>query len=639
MQSWNNLFFAVAEVSLVIVVDTFEKALKVMRTKAVLVSLLVMLTLGCSGGQDAKFMLGQKLMLDMRYYCADGTPAERCKTPVTTLLPEFADIIRQGHIGGVILFAENLDNSRQIIELNYALQQLAKEAGLPPLFIAIDQEGGRVARLPDEVATRYVGNMAIGATYPLYNTAFAERVNKGIATSIRLLGFNVNFAPTVDVNVNADNPVINVRSYGEEAQMVAELGAAAVAALQSENILSALKHFPGHGDTHTDSHTGLPRVDHDLATVEAVDLLPFSYAIGQHNAPAMIMTAHIQYPLLDDTRFKALDGEDTLVPATLSHKILTGLLRNKMGYEGIIVTDALDMAGIAHYVDHKNAVIKTFNAGADIALMPYAVRNPQSISRFWALYEQWAEAIKRGDIDREQTQLSVKRILQAKQQFQLEEFIQQPLAERVQAARERLPMEANQQTEMALASAALTQVYNRGALPLKGNRYYVVMPDTARCMAMTAALLKRQPDLQLTCKALTEIDSEGVLPDLSGTDAVIVGDITPQHSLAEMGGMADLAVWRNRPDKATQSAWIRRLLVSAGEQSVGAVFIALRAPYSISDYRHLAGAAVATFGYNVTVTKAGDNHAAEAQGAVFDALAEGLLGRSPMPGKSPVTIE
>ena len=212
MQSWNNLFFAVAEVSLVIVVDTFEKALKVMRTKAVLVSLLVMLTLGCSGGQDAKFMLGQKLMLDMRYYCADGTPAERCKTPVTTLLPEFADIIRQGHIGGVILFAENLDNSRQIIELNYALQQLAKEAGLPPLFIAIDQEGGRVARLPDEVATRYVGNMAIGATYPLYNTAFAERVNKGIATSIRLLGFNVNFAPTVDVNVNADNPVINVRS-------------------------------------------------------------------------------------------------------------------------------------------------------------------------------------------------------------------------------------------------------------------------------------------------------------------------------------------------------------------------------------------------------------------------------------------
>ena len=157
-----------------------ERALKVIRIKAVLVSLLVMLTVGCSGGQDTEFMLGQKLMLDMRYYCADGTPVEKCKTPVTTLLPEFAEIIRQGRIGGVILFAENLDNSQQIIELNYAIQQLAKEAGLPPLFIAIDQEGGRVARLPDEVATRYVGNMAIGATYPLYNFTIGPDVNNRI---------------------------------------------------------------------------------------------------------------------------------------------------------------------------------------------------------------------------------------------------------------------------------------------------------------------------------------------------------------------------------------------------------------------------------------------------------------------------
>ena len=610
-----------------------------MRTKAVLVSLLVMLTVGCSGGQDSEFMLGQKLMLDMRYYCADGTPAESCKTPVTTLLPEFAEIIRQGQIGGVILFAENLDNSQQIIELNYAIQQLAKEAGLPPLFIAIDQEGGRVARLPDEVATRYVGNMAIGATYPLYNTTFAERVNKGIAKSIGQLGFNVNFAPTVDVNVNADNPVINVRSYGEDPQMVAELGAAAVAALQSENILSALKHFPGHGDTHTDSHTGLPRVDHDLATVEAVDLLPFRYAIEQGQAPAMIMTAHIQYPLLDDTRFKALDGKDTLVPATLSHKILTGILRNKMGYQGIIVTDALDMAGIAHYVDHKNAVIKTFNAGADIALMPYAVRNPQSISRFWELYKQWVQAMSSGEIDRQQTQLSVKRILQAKQQFELDEFTRKPLAERIQSAVDTLPGEENQRTEMALASAALTQVYNRGVLPLRGSRFYVVMPDEARCIAMTTALLKLQSGLQLTCDALTAIDPDKALPDLNDTDAVIVGDITPQHSLAEMGGMADLSAWRNRPDKNTQEAWVRRLLVGAGEQSVNAVFVALRAPYLISDYRHLAGAAVATFGYNVTVTGAEEDGIARAHGAVFTALAEGLLGRSPMPGKSPVTIE
>ena len=158
-------------------------------------------------------------------------------------------------------------------------------------------------------------------------------------------------------------------------------------------------------------------------------------------------------------------------------------------------------------------------------------------------------------------------------------------------------------------------------------------------MAITAALLKLQPGLQLTCDALTGIDPAKALPDMNDTDAVIVGDITPQHSLAEMGGMADLSTWRNRPDKNTQEAWVRRLLVSAGEQSVNAVFIALRAPYIISDYRHLAGAAVATFGYNVTVTGAEEKGTVRAHGAVFTALAEGLLGRSPMPGKSPVTID
>lgn len=609
------------------------------RLKALVVSVLAVLTMSCSKGQETRFMLGQKLMLDMRFYCADGTPAETCKTPVTTLLPEFADIIRDGRIGGVILFAENLQNTRQIVELNYAIQTLAREAGLPPLFIAIDQEGGRVARLPDDIATRFVGNMAIGATYPRYNTAFAERVNKGIAKSIRLLGFNVNFAPTVDVNVNAENPVINVRSYGEDPAMVAELGAAAVAALQSEHILSALKHFPGHGDTHTDSHTGLPRVEHDPATIEGVDLLPFSHAIAQHNPPAMIMTAHIQYPLLDDTRFTALDGEQTQVPATLSHKILTGLLRNKMGYNGIIVTDALDMAGIAHYVDHKNAVIKTFNAGADIALMPFAVRNPQSIEAFWQLYEQWDKAIAEGEIDRSQTEASVARIIAAKEAYQLTDFTQQSLAERVSAAISSLPMEANQRTEQALASAALTQVYNHGVLPLRGSRYALVMPDTARCEAMKNAMLALQPESALSCVALTDIDPGQALPELADQDALIIGDITPQHSLAEMGGMADLASWRNRPDKATQQAWIRKLLVASHEQSIPSVFVALRAPYSIADYRHLAGAAVATFGYNVTVSDQADASSPRVDGAVFDALAAGLLGRTPMPGKSPVTIE
>ncbi|MDC8832193.1 glycoside hydrolase family 3 N-terminal domain-containing protein [Alteromonas gilva] len=614
--------------------------MKYLCLRATLLCLSALIAAGCSTKEHSSDMLGQKLMLDIRYYCADGTPAEACKTPVTTLLPEIADIIREGRIGGVILFAENLQNTAQIVELTYALQKVAKDAGLPPLFIAIDQEGGRVARLPDNVATRFVGNMAIGATYPVHQTEFAKRVNKGIAKSIGQLGFNVNFAPTVDVNVNADNPVINVRSYGESAPLVAELGAAAVAALQSENILSALKHFPGHGDTHVDSHTGLPRVEHDISTIEEVDLLPFSYAIGQPQPPAMIMTAHIQYPLLDNTEFTGKDGLPTLVPATLSHKILTGLLRDKLGYQGIIVTDALDMAGIAHYVDHRDAVIRTFNAGADIALMPYAIRNPATVKQFWQLYQQWLDAIDNDELNSDEMVASVQRIVAAKRAFSIDDYIAKPFSERLAQAQATLPYAENQQTERALAAAALTKVYDHGVLPLKGPVMTLVMPDEARCQAMSAALMHRQEALQLQCIALTDITSRPQLPDLTNSSALIVGDITPQHSLVEMGGMADLSTWRNRPDKTTQSQWLRRLFSQARVEGVKSVFVALRAPYIISDYRESADAAVATFGYNVTVSSASQNGGnPEVNGAVFEALADGLLGLAPMPGQSPVTIQ
>ncbi len=135
-----------------------------------------------------------------------------------------------------------------------------------------------------------------------------------------------------------------------------------------------VKHFPGHGDTHVDSHTGLPLVEHDRATVEAVDLYPFRQLIKQHQ-PAMVMTAHIQYPALDNSSLTTKSGEAVIKPATLSRAILTDLLREDMGFDGIIITDALNMAGISQFYPAE-AVIQTFAAGADIALMPYENENP-----------------------------------------------------------------------------------------------------------------------------------------------------------------------------------------------------------------------------------------------------------------------
>ncbi|MCP4529502.1 MAG: glycoside hydrolase family 3 protein [Aestuariibacter sp.] len=598
---------------------------------------MLSVTASCSSSSESTLWLGQKLMLDLRYYCEDGTDEKHCKTPVTALSPELEAVIREGKIGGVILFAENLEETGQVVRLNYQLQTIAKEAGLPPLFVAIDQEGGRVARLPDAVATRFVGNMAIGATYPTHGTAFSTSVNAGIAKSIRLLGFNVNFAPTVDVNLNADNPVINVRSYSESPEQVAEMGAAAVSALQQHGVMSALKHFPGHGDTHVDSHTGLPKVEHDAATINAVDLLPFKHAIEQADYPAMIMTAHIQYPALDDTTFITRDGEQKVLPATLSKKILTGLLRDDMGYNGLIVTDALDMAGIAQYVDHRDAVIKTFNAGADIALMPFAIRNPEGIKQFRALYKQWIQAREHGELNAAEMDASLQRILEAKQAYKLGDFIARPLTQRLEEATAALPMADNQQLERELAEAALTKVFDKGVLPLKGKHFALVMPDEARCDALSNALKQYGKGITTVCMSLNRIATQPDLSPLLSADALIIGDITPQHSMAEMGGMDDLASWRARPDKAAIDRWVKSLTEQAKANQVKTVMVALRTPYMLSEYRNVVDAGVATFGYNVTISQTPKSEVAE--GAVFSALAAGLLGHIPMPGQSPVTIE
>ena len=291
-----------------------------------------------------KQQLGQKLMLDLRYYCEQDPGEQKCRTPVTELPADLANIITKHNIGGVILFAENIDTVPQVIKLNNDLQKAAakSELGLP-LFISIDQEGGRVARIPRDVGTSFTGNMSIGATYKEHGTYFATESARIIADELLALGVNVNYAPTVDVNMNPDNPVINVRSYGEDPQLVAKLGAAQVAGFENNGVISSLKHFPGHGDTNVDSHTGLPKVMHDKETIWQQDLPPFKEII-KNQQPGMIMTAHIQYPALDDSTFVSKEGKTMIKPATMSRKIITDLLRDELGYQGVVITDALDQS-------------------------------------------------------------------------------------------------------------------------------------------------------------------------------------------------------------------------------------------------------------------------------------------------------
>lgn len=265
--------------------------------------------------------------------------------PGKTLDASTADFIRQHHVRAVCLFRKNLGTEAEVRRLTADL----REAMGAEALIGIDQEGGSVVRatfLPQAPAA-----MALGAAG---DETLAEQVGAAVARGLRGLGINWNFAPVLDVNNNPANPVIAERSFGEDPDTVTRLAAAWMRGSLAEGVACCVKHFPGHGDTHVDSHHALPTVDKSLAELEALELKPFR-ALARI-APAM-MTAHIVYPQLDPEH-----------PATLSKRVLGGLLRDAIGYDGVVITDALMMKAVHERYGHARAAVLALQAGADMPL-------------------------------------------------------------------------------------------------------------------------------------------------------------------------------------------------------------------------------------------------------------------------------
>lgn len=588
---------------------------------------------------SVKQMLGQKLMLDLRYYC-DTVPLNgQCRTPMTTLPPELAALIRDHVIGGVILFAENLSGTEQTITLNRDLQTAAQASALGlPLFIGIDQEGGRVARLPRSLATSFAGNMAIGATYQRHGNHFASQVGQILADELLSLGINVNFAPTVDVNVNPLNPVINVRAFGEDPAVVSTLGGAMTAAMQSRGMIAALKHFPGHGDTEVDSHLGLPRVEHSREQIKAVDLKPFADIIAGQQ-PGMIMTAHIQFPALDSSTFVSKDGEQMLKPATLSRKILHDVLRTELGYQGVVVTDALDMAGISKFFSQTEAVVQTFAAGADIALMPVKLQHPGELAALAQLLDALAQAVEQGSLSLAELTASYQRIVALKQRY--------PLLPKAKTAGEQLSKAtallgnpAHRAAELALAKAAITKVKPATAdWPVRLNgkqKLLLIMPDKSKAQALAAALKHySKTALQIDSISLQQTDFSQTSTQIADADLVISGFIAPMQSLADIGGMDDLTGIANLAAAfERQSRNYEALLPLISQSGKQHVFLSLRAPYDISRYGQYAQLVLASYAYNT----AEDVSAIGAGNATYEALAQALLQQYELSGTLPVTV-
>ncbi|SDR04547.1 beta-N-acetylhexosaminidase [Natronobacterium texcoconense] len=313
--------------------------------------------------------------------------------PGTEPTDEIRSLIREYHVGGVIYFSRNLETPEQTRTLSRSLQRTALEEGAEiPLFLSVDQEGGTVRRLP--YYTETPGAMAAGATD---DPDAAETVARVTAAQLRSVGINCNLAPVLDVNNNPDNPVIGVRSYGEDPDEVATFGERYLEALQSADVVACGKHFPGHGDTSTDSHAELPVVDADGDRLEDVEFRPFERAIDA--GIDAIMTAHVAFP--------AITGSETK-PATLSRAVLTDLLRDRLGFDGLLTTDCMEMNAIADTVGTERGAVEAIAAGADVVLVSH------SADRQRRAIEAVLEAVETGELAEDRIDESVERILTLK---------------------------------------------------------------------------------------------------------------------------------------------------------------------------------------------------------------------------------
>ena len=262
---------------------------------------------------------------------------------------EIRSLAREFSLGGVILFGRNIVEPRQVAELCHEAAQLTTEV---PAWVSVDQEGGRVARLKAPF-TLWPPMATLGRSG---DVRLAERFARALAAELKAVGITLDFAPVLDVHTNPRNPVIGDRALAERAEDVARLGSAIIRAMQEEGLAACGKHFPGHGDTSTDSHLELPLVEHPPERLREVEFLPFRAAIEA--GAATIMTAHVLVPALDEQR-----------PATLSKRVVRGLLREELHYHGVIVSDDLEMKALANDYKVPESAVLAVEAGCDSLLI------------------------------------------------------------------------------------------------------------------------------------------------------------------------------------------------------------------------------------------------------------------------------
>lgn len=574
--------------------------------------------------------LGQMIMPDFRMWQEEGAKEP---SDLTEINSEVAEVIDKYDLGGVILFAENVKEISQTTTLIHDLQEVAinDEDGNLPLLITLDQEGGIVTRLGE--GTNLPGNMALGATRSEKSSYDAGYV---IGKELNALGVNVDFAPVLDTNNNPENPVIGVRSISSNPELVGKLGKNIAKGIQDQGVAATAKHFPGHGDTATDSHYGLPMVDKSIEELRETELKPFKIAI--ENGIDMIMTAHIQFPQIEkDTFISKKDGSQISIPATLSDDIITGILREEMGYDGVVITDAMNMKAISDHFGELESTKMAINAGIDIILMPTILRNNEDVKKLDYIVNGILDSIKSGEIKEEEITDSVERIVKLKIDRGIIDLKNNnvSLEEKIKKAKETVGSIENRNIERRIAEEAITITKNEDNIlplnPKEGEKVLLIAPNESQIHSMKFGInrLIHENSLNKIQLDTYEYNNIGVIDDvlrekIESSDYIIV---------------ASLASNANHLKPGTWNRDLPRSVIDYGNKlNKDTVLISLRNPYDLAAYDN-AKAQVVSYGFKGMDPTEGDTlFPTKSSGPNIPASMGVIFGVVEPKGKLPVDI-
>ena len=575
-------------------------------------------------GMTTEDKIAQMLMPAFRKY-TDETGTQK---KLTEMRPEIEETLQKHGFAGVIFFAENMADTEQAVRLVDAMQTAnAAAAGRPQLLTAIDQEGGPVVRLGH--GCQMTGNMALGA---IGDPAAAEQAGRLIGEELSAVGLNYDAAPVVDVNSNPRNPVIGLRSFSDDPAVVAELGTALMRGLQSTGTISTLKHFPGHGDTATDSHTGLPRIEKSLEELKRFELIPFQACIDA--GAEAVMTAHIQYPLIEEKTVVSVEtGEEIDLPATLSRTILTGLLRGEMGFDGVIISDAMNMDAVAKHFEPLTLARMAIEAGVNIILMPVDTSSPEGLAALDQYIAELATMVDEGTIPAELVDDSVLRILKLKEKHGLlDSYDGSDLDGRVAHALETVGSKEHHAVEAELAERALTLVKNEnGLLPLQIEE------------EKTLILVPFDSEVQSAGYAVETLKSEGKLPESADVSAVSYSTFSKadlenvKHLIAVSAiyGAKEMDPWTK---DGSYSLLLDKVIDAVHEAGGDVTLVSAQLPYDAERYHSADAVVIAWYAKGMTEDLLTLEGTPLSYGVNLPAALTQILGDGVFPGRLPVKL-